>query len=357
MSDKIQGGILAGATGVSLTFALRKASDSTEQTGKVAADMTLSYLRQGGTRTSITASDLGSVNASHSDGGVKEIDATNMPGLYRLDIPDAAIATGADWVHISVKVAGCFVYHERIPLTTNIIQTGDAYARLGAPAGASAAADIAAIKAVLPTALGANGNIKADVRDFNGAAGTFASGRPEVNTTHAAGTAWGSGAITASAIAADAITAAKVAADVSQEIRNEIDTNSTGLAAIKAKTDNLPSDPADASDLATAIGGVLSAISALNDLDAAEIRTALGLASANLDTQLAACKGTTAITESYAANGVAPTRDQALMAIHQYLMQFAISGTSYTVKKLNNTDPAFVVGLDSATTPTSAART
>jgi hypothetical protein len=35
-----------------------------------------------------------------------------------------------------------------------------------------------------------------------------------VNTTHAAGTAWGSGAITAASIAADAITDAKVAADV-----------------------------------------------------------------------------------------------------------------------------------------------
>jgi hypothetical protein len=60
------------------------------------------------------------------------------------------------------------------------------------------------IQSRLPSALGANGNIKADVRDFNGTAGTFASGRPEVNTTHAAGTAWNSGAITAATLAADA---------------------------------------------------------------------------------------------------------------------------------------------------------
>lgn len=52
-----------------------------------------------------------------------------------------------------------------------------------------------------------------NVVNFGGAAGTFASGRPEVNTTHAAGTAWGSGAITAASIATDAITAAKIAAD------------------------------------------------------------------------------------------------------------------------------------------------
>ena len=52
---------------------------------------------------------------------------------------------------------------------------------------------------------------KGDVSHFGGTAGTFSGGRPEVNTTHAAGTAWGSGAITAASIASDAITAAKVA--------------------------------------------------------------------------------------------------------------------------------------------------
>lgn len=75
-----------------------------------------------------------------------------------------------------------------------------------------------------------SGVVKANVTQFNGTNGTFASGRPEVNTSHiagsavstssaqigvnvvnAAGTAWGSGAITAASIAADAITAAKIA--------------------------------------------------------------------------------------------------------------------------------------------------
>lgn len=58
------------------------------------------------------------------------------------------------------------------------------------------------------------GKPKVDTDTFGGTAGTFSGGRPEVNTTHAAGTAWGSGAITAASIASDAITDAKVAADV-----------------------------------------------------------------------------------------------------------------------------------------------
>jgi hypothetical protein len=55
------------------------------------------------------------------------------------------------------------------------------------------------------------GPVSANTTQFGGTAGTFSGGRPEVNTTHAAGTAWGSGAITAASIAADAITAAKIA--------------------------------------------------------------------------------------------------------------------------------------------------
>lgn len=82
--------------------------------------------------------------------------------------------------------------------------------------------DTADIQSRLPAALGANGNIKADVRDYNGTAGTFSGGRPEVNTTHAAGTAWGSGAITAGSIAADAIGASELAADAVAEIADAI---------------------------------------------------------------------------------------------------------------------------------------
>lgn len=66
---------------------------------------------------------------------------------------------------------------------------------------------------------------------------------------------------------------------------------------------------------------------------------------------------TTQMTEDYAANGVAPTLAQAQFAIHQMLMQFGISGTSLTVKKLDNSTTAFIVTLDDASDPTSAVRT
>lgn len=96
---------------------------------------------------------------------------------------------------------------------------------------------------------GVAGKPKVDVDAFGGSAGTFSGGRPEVNASHAAGTAWNSGAITANTLAADAITAAKVASDVTTELQSGLATAAdlstvagyidTEVAAIKAKTDQL----------------------------------------------------------------------------------------------------------------------
>lgn len=69
----------------------------------------------------------------------------------------------------------------------------------------------------------AAGYFPGDVRQYGGSAGTFFSGRPEVNATHAAGTAWGSGAITAASIADGAIDRATFAADTGwQSLRSGV---------------------------------------------------------------------------------------------------------------------------------------
>lgn len=108
MADKFltPDSIKAGTTSVSRFFTLRATTTGAGMTGKVAADMIGSYWRQGGVRVAISLSDLAAVNSAYSGGGVKEVDATNEPGLYRLDLPDAALATGADWAVSSIVVTG-----------------------------------------------------------------------------------------------------------------------------------------------------------------------------------------------------------------------------------------------------------
>ena len=142
MSDKFAGGIKCGSTDVTIPIILRSTTDNTEVTGKIYSDVTASYQRQGEARVSIATTSQ-TVTGAHTDGGFVEIDATNMPGNYRFDIPDAAFADGADWVVISVKVAGCYIFYERYNLES--AGASDVYDRIGPPAGANIAADLATI--------------------------------------------------------------------------------------------------------------------------------------------------------------------------------------------------------------------
>ena len=65
---------------------------------------------------------------------------------------------------------------------------------------------------------------------------------------------------------------------------------------------------------------------------------------------------TTAMVESYAADGVAPTPAQALFLSMQRLTEFAIASTTITVKKLDGSTTAATLTLDDETSPTSSTR-
>ena len=65
-----------------------------------------SYTRPGSAHATITLATLASAGAAHSDGGFIEVSSTSAPGLYRLDVPDAAFATGVTYVIVSLKFDG-----------------------------------------------------------------------------------------------------------------------------------------------------------------------------------------------------------------------------------------------------------
>lgn len=91
----------------------------------------------------------------------------------------------------------------------------------------------------------------------------------------------------------------------------------------------------------------------LNDLDAAGIRTAIGLAAANLDTQLGKADLTAALTEAYRSTGATGSAAQLLYEILAHLGEFAITSTTKTTKKLDGSTTAKTYTLDSDTSPTS----
>jgi len=63
-----------------------------------------SFVRQGAARTDFELFTLASASASHTDGGFILVDDTNLPGVYRCDVPNAAFATGVDEVTIGLVV-------------------------------------------------------------------------------------------------------------------------------------------------------------------------------------------------------------------------------------------------------------
>jgi len=127
-------------------------------TGKVfnATGLVASYAGTKLARVAITLVDLAAITTAWASGGFKEVDATNLPGWYRIDVPNAALALAADEVVIHCvdadgtgDAAGSLV----IPLSTGSLTSLTATlaaADLGNPLSGTLAANVEAIGAALP---------------------------------------------------------------------------------------------------------------------------------------------------------------------------------------------------------------
>lgn len=133
-----------GATDQTFYFKLVDSTAGTPETGLTITNLDITYVRARAAAVKADATALAAVTSAHGDNQAIEVDATNAPGLYRVDFPDAAFATGVDRVILVVTCTGVDPAMMEIELVDNV--EADTYARLGAPAGASVSADVAAIK-------------------------------------------------------------------------------------------------------------------------------------------------------------------------------------------------------------------
>jgi hypothetical protein len=196
-------------------------------------------------------------------------------------IPQAGVAAAATALSTATWTGARAGYLDNI--NGHVAQTGDAYARLGAPAGASVSADIAT------RASQTSVNTIDDLIDTEVAAIKTVVDAIEIDTQDIQSripAALVSGRIDASvgAMAANTLTASALATDAVTEIQSglasqtSVDTVDTVVDAIKLKTDNLPSDPADASDIIAAFSSLDTKVDTIDDL---------------LDTEVAAIKAKT----------------------------------------------------------------
>lgn len=109
MSNKMNNyDVPAGTTDLTWLVKLNDSSDNSDKTGVAYSDLTVRYWRQGGTLQTITTSALSALNDAHADGGWKEFDSTNAKGVYRIDLPDAMFASGADFVVLTIQGTGFY---------------------------------------------------------------------------------------------------------------------------------------------------------------------------------------------------------------------------------------------------------
>lgn len=127
-----------GSTDRSVTIRIVDSSDGTPETGVVynTSGIDLWYRREGETKTSITEADLSTpaLDDAHADGGFLHI----SDGEYRLDLPDAAFATGANYVDVGGTVTGMVVIGGRVRLIDVDLETALSGQSVASVAGAVA---------------------------------------------------------------------------------------------------------------------------------------------------------------------------------------------------------------------------
>lgn len=483
--------VTGDSTDVTTYFVLRLAADGTEATGLTITNFDLQYVRSGAAPAAkVDATALAATDSAHADNKAIEIDATDQPGLYRVDWPDAAFAAGVKEVILSVKCATAFTEHLRVQIdppvnltkwlgtaaatptvagvpeidvthwngtaipavhtagypivtikdgtgtgeintnggkvvgvelvdvlttyTGNTVQTGDAYAIVNSGTHGNAAlktlidavdnfvdTEVADIQARLPAALvggrmDANvGAISSDATAADNLEAAYdGNGYAHTGNTYPWTAAWDA---EVQSEVQDAIEANHLDHLIAVADPGGVVANSSFLAKLVSKSatpafssyDNTTDSHEALRDRGDAAWITATGFSTL---DAAGVRSAVGLASANLDTQLsdidnfldtevaailaavdteiativtavgttipATLAGlmTTAMTESYRTDGSTGSVAQILYELLAHHNEVSISSTTKTTKKIDGSTTAATYTLNSATTPTAVTR-
>lgn len=246
-----------------------------------------------------------------TSGGFKEVDATNMPGVYELGLPDASLDANGT-THMMLKGAT-----NMAPVAIEIECDGIDYATAIDTTVWDASASAHTVAGSFGRKLKNLGEglvaAEGEVNDLSATTSSFVTNLAETTDDHYR----------------DA-----VISFVSGSLNGQSRTISAYNGTTKAVTLDQPltEAPANADEFL---------ILTTHQYTASEVATSV------LTTQM---------SESYAADGVAPTLAQATFAIQQFLQETNVSGTTLTVKQLDGSTTAMTFTLDDANNPTSLTR-
>ena len=320
-----------------------------------------------------------------ASGGFREVDATNMPGVYEIGIPNAAIdangtthmllkgATNMAPVAIEIE-CDAIDYVDSVRAGLTALPNAEADAAGGLPisdAGgldmdglsSHSAADVwTAVTRTLTSATNLTSDGSAITMSASGIVGTVNVVNTTTTNTDMRGTdnaLLAANAPTNFGDLAITVTTGEVTVGINNDKAGYSisgtkttldDLNDVSTGDVNAQCDTAITDAALATAAALAtvdsnVDAILvdtgttlpAAISALNDISVADILT-------------------TQMTESYAADGVAPTLTQAVMLIQQGLLERNVFQTTETVRKLDKTTAAATYTLNDAANPTDKTR-
>jgi hypothetical protein len=357
------------------------------------------YYRKGatGTATAITLATQ-TVGGAYSSGGFVEIDATNMPGMYRLDLPNATVDT-AGLVHVMLKgasgmapvVARVMCSPVAVDLQTIKTQSVTAAAGVTFPTSIASPTNITAATGITLTATTGLGNQTANITgNLSGSVGSVTGAVGSVTAAVTAGTVSDKTGYSLTATTGLGNQTANITGNLSGSVGSVTGavgsvtgavgsvTGSVGsvTGAVGSVTGNVGGNVVGSVGSVTGAVGSVTAAVTLPSIPAGWI-TAAGIATGAIDADalasdavteiwagstaptsstIATAVHTTQMTESYNTDGTAPTLAQAIFVTMQRLTEFAISGTTITVKKLDGSTSALTLSLNDATTPTSSTR-
>lgn len=159
-------------------------------------------------------SEVSKDGAAFSDCTNEATEIATSSGIYYLDLTSTEM--NADTVAVIIKTSSSGA--KTTPIVMYPEEAGDIRVNVTAYGGtagtfASGRPEVNMTHIAGSAVSTSTAQLGVNVVNFGGSAGTFSAGRPEVNTSHAAGTAWNSGAISANTLASSTINASKIATD------------------------------------------------------------------------------------------------------------------------------------------------
>lgn len=242
--------------------------------------------------------------------------------------------------------------------SASVVQTGDSYARIGAPVGASISADIAVIEAQTDdigiagaglTAIPWNASWDAEVQSE--ATDALNAYDPPTNAEMEARTL-----VAASYFdpAADTVANVTTVGSVTGAVGSVTGAVGSVTGAVGSVTGNV------GGNVAGSVGSVTGAVGSVTGNVGGNVTGSVGSlatqAKADVNAEVVDALATDVIADSVAADGSRPTIAQALLMITRFLMEKGVVSTTATVYKEDGTTSSMTFTLDSATVPTAITR-